>query len=96
MTLQAGSIRILRERAITTTPSVGEESRLIAITFQIPPLPPNVVFIEEKDLPDRMFLIDNPDAEEVPDAIQKEGDAIRRLNIQQRVVRDPRTQPRTI
>ncbi len=87
MTTPAERIRILNERLLTTTPVAGEQSRLVSITWQIPPRPPSVVFIAEDELPDLVWRRENPDAGDVPEAIQAKGDEVRRLNIQQQTAR---------
>jgi len=96
MTSQKTTIRILRERTITSQPAAGESARLIAITYQIAPLPPNVVFIPESELPDRQWVIDNPELTEIPEEVQQAGDGVRRQNILANSRREDAQPARTI
>lgn len=41
------TVRILRERRYSTNPQPGEVIPMVAVTYQIPPLPPQVVFLED-------------------------------------------------
>jgi len=78
MTTPAQPIRILRERIITRTPRLGEETRTVAISWQIPPNPPQVLFAAEDDIPDLNFRRENPDAKVVPEDVRKAGITVRR------------------
>ena len=71
-------IRILRERVITTTRPGAAIDRKIALTYTVGPRPPQLIFIAEADLPDRVWRIDNPGKSEVPAKVLLEGDAKRR------------------
>ena len=94
MTTSATPIRIVRERVITRRPRVGEEVQVLAITWQIPPNPPRVLFVNDDQLPDRVWRLANPTIETIPPAIQAEGNAKRReliLAARQRRDRDRTT-----
>lgn len=96
MTQSGEKIVILQEHITTTTPSAGEAGRLVSITYQLPPRPPNVVFINEDLLPDLVWRRENPDAGDVPKDIQEKGDDVRRLEIRQAVFRRQQQPRRTI
>ena len=96
MTSQVPQVRILQERVISTTPAPGEEQRKVAITYQLPPMPPSVIFIAEEDLPDMVWRRDHPDAGDVPEEIQKQGDAVRREAILERARTRPTAPARRI
>ena len=75
------TIRILSERVISTPARPGRDTRRAAITYQLPPRPPNVIFIPEEDLPDLVWLRDNPDQTDAPEEIRAAGDQIRKDRI---------------
>ncbi len=66
-------IRIISERLITTTPRPGEISRRVQVTYQLTPRPPSVFWVLEDVLPHWVFRRDNPEIEEIPEAIQEAG-----------------------
>ena len=78
MTKSATPIRIIRERVITRRPRVGTEIQVLAITWQIPPNPPQVLFVDESELPDRVWRRSNPTIEKIPEPIREQGNAKRR------------------
>ena len=92
----AQAVRILSERIISTTPAPGKEERRAAITYQVPPRPPNVIYIPEAELPDLAWLRDNPDQDEAPEELRRQGDAIRKQRILAQDRRQGATRPRTI
>jgi hypothetical protein len=81
MTTQQPRIRILTERIIETTPRPGVTERRAAITYQIPPRPPNVVFLDADLLPDLVWLRSHPASQEAPAAERARGDVLRRERI---------------
>lgn len=89
-------IRIISERTLTTSPGPGRINRLISITWQVPPRPPEVLFVNEDDLPDLLWLKDHPGETEVPEEIRKQGDEARRRLINQQRSSRPSRGPRTI
>lgn len=89
-------IVIQSERIITTTPVPGSFVRQVSVTYQLPPRPPNVIFIPEDDLPDLVFLRDNPDKAEAPADLVAAGNRIRRERIEAKESRRLTTARRTI
>lgn len=96
MTTPRQPIRIISERFITTTPAPGQVERKLAITYQLPPKPPSVVFVNEDDLPDLKWRRENPGQDQVPEEIQKRGDELRRRIIEREVARRPQRQSRIL
>ena len=90
------AIRILGERAITTFQSATESTVRMSITYQVGPLPPDVVFVDRSDLADLVWRDAHPDAAKVPDDIQKKGDDARRDAINQHRNRSGLPGPRTL
>lgn len=91
-----GAIRILREVVIPSSPAVGETDRLVAITYQVPARPPQVILIRAEDLPDLAWREQNPGSEEVPPSVQQQGDRERRNRILQKLSRGESSPPRSI
>lgn len=89
-------IRILRERVLTTTPQPGETVRRVAIIYAVGPRPPQVLFLLESDLPDRVWRNENPGKTDVPKTVQAEGDAKRRELIEADQATRGEPAPRTI
>lgn len=96
MTSSRQPIRIISERSITSSPEPGVIERKIAITYQFPPRPPNVVFVLEGDLPDLVWRRDNPGQADVPEDIQRQGDEVRRRIIERAAQRRASDRPRVI
>ena len=81
MKVERTQIRIVDEAVLTVSPAVGESYRQVALTYQMAPRPPNVVFIREDDLPDLVWRRDHPKEKEAPPQIQAQGDKVRRERI---------------
>lgn len=79
--MERAQIRIVNEAVLTVSPAVGESYRQVAVTYQMAPRPPNVVFIREDDLPDLVWRRDHPKETTVPPQIQAQGDKVRRDRI---------------
>lgn len=94
--MTTANIRIIREVFVSSVPTPGTTTRQIAITYQIGPTPPQVIIIPESELPDRVFLAENPDATEVPAVIAAQGDAARREFILSRLGERPTDRGRVI
>jgi hypothetical protein len=89
-------IRILSERAFDVSPSPGLIERQVAITYQIAPLPPNVVFVKADELPDYSWRKANPATTELPASVQKLADDHRRKLILEHSRSRGSKAPRTI
>ena len=76
-------ISIISERPVSTQPVPGQIEELIAVTYRIAPNPPQVLFVPLEALPDWVFRRDHPD-QEVPEAIQVQGDDELRRRIRAR------------
>lgn len=71
---------ITSERSITTRPAPGVSRVLRVITYQLPAQSPRVLLVREEDLPDRLWLQQNP-GQEIPAALVEQGAATRRARI---------------
>lgn len=89
MTTERPRIRIISERVLTTTPAPGEIESKVAITYQVPPKPPSVVFVNQSDLPDLVWRRDHPAQDQVPEDVQQRGDQVRRQIIEREISRRP-------
>lgn len=79
--MTTAGIRILREAFITSSPRPGEVLRLVAITYQVPPGPPQVITIPEADLPDLVWRAEHPGEPGPPQDLRDQGDQVRRQRI---------------
>ena len=89
-------IKILSERVIPTSPAPGESQPSVAVTYQLSPLPPSVLFIAAEELPDVQWQLDNPGKADVPKDLRDKGDQVRRQRIEQLADRGRADEPRTI
>lgn len=82
-------IDIISERRIETHPVPGETLLQVAVTYRIPPNPPQVFFSSLGALPHWVFREANPD-KPVPESVQKQGDeALKELIVARRRPEDP-------
>lgn len=79
--MERQTIRVLEEARIRVEPEPGESYYNVAITYQLPPRPPSVLFVREDDLPDLVWRREHPGVEEVPRDVLARGDKIRRERI---------------
>jgi len=75
-------IRILSERVISTSPEPGQTRGSVAVQYQVPPLPPSVVFVDAQKLPDVKWRLEHPDGPNPTEQLVKQGDAVRRQAIE--------------
>ncbi len=94
--MTTANIRIIRETTITSASAPGSQTRMVAITYQFGPRPPQVVLIPEADLADRVWKNANPTAGAVPPEIQEQGDEARRRVILAKLGQEPTDEGRTI
>ena len=90
------SITILDERNIQTTPAPGEFHTKVAITYQVTPLPPTVVFVDATDLADVVWRSKHPGQDDVPQNVQQLGDDVRRQHIREHMAARRSPAARTI
>ena len=74
-------IDILTEHEITvyTTPDKRVKQRVI--TYQVPGMAPRTVWVDRDKLPDLAWQDEHP-GEAIPEAIQTQGDAVRRAAVE--------------
>ena len=74
-------IRILSERYLTTSPEPGETVATVALTYQLPPRPPSVVFMPADQLPDVTWRQEHATGK-IPAGLVEDGDKARRRAIE--------------
>lgn len=73
------TISIISERPIETQPIPGQVVHQVAVTYRLAPNPPEVIFVPLESLPHWVYRRDHP-GNDVPPAIQKQGDdALRQM-----------------
>jgi len=79
-------IRILSERLLTTSPEPGETAATVALTYQLPPRPPSVVFVPADQLVDVVWRQEHATGK-IPVDLVDIGDKVRRKAIEAQLSR---------